>query len=353
MANGTSIAAPHVAGAWAILKQAVPGASVSQVQAALRETGVTIADAATGRGYPRLSVNAARLALAGAAGARPSRSALGSRIGQLRQSELAGAGQRGRTRVVHHPRPVLTRGPGVASLPLGEILSADLTAPNGTYVVSVQASNAFGAGPESPPQVLTVPLTPPPPGAPTELAALVAGSSVHLFWTPPAAGGEPIGYLLLAALSPGGPAVAGLTIAAPAWWTTIPGVPPGLYYLRLAAFNLGGVSALSNEVAVSVAAPQLPGPPILNPPVVTGSTVNLSWARGPGETPASYIVRASMSPTGPVVASLQVAATGLSVPKCAARHVFHRRPRRDRRRRGSRVKSGGCGGTLTPPPPWP
>jgi hypothetical protein len=37
--------------------------------------------------------------------------------------------------------------------------------------------------------------------------------------------------------------------------------------------------------------------------------------RGPGETPASYIVRASLSPTGPVVAGLQVAATALSVPR--------------------------------------
>jgi hypothetical protein len=199
-------------------------------------------------------------------------------------------------------------------LPLGEILSLDVNAPNGTYVVSVQASNAAGLGPESAGQVVTVPIIPALPGSPTGLAALVAGSSVHLFWTPPSTGGEPVGYLLVAALSPGGPPVAGLTFEAPAWWWTVPGVPPGTYYLRLAAFNLGGASALSNEVAVTVSAPQLPGPPILNPPIVIGQTVNLSWARGPGETPASYIIRASASPTGPVIASLQVNGTGISVP---------------------------------------
>jgi subtilisin family serine protease len=37
--NGTSMAAPHVAGAWAILKQAKPTASVSEVLAALTCTG--------------------------------------------------------------------------------------------------------------------------------------------------------------------------------------------------------------------------------------------------------------------------------------------------------------------------
>lgn len=316
LANGTSIAAPHVAGAWAILKQAVPGASVSQVQAALRGTGVTIPDAVTGRSHPRLSIDAARLALAGGmsgvpgAPGRPSVLGSGNFVSLSWPAPVSGGAPAGyMIRARFSPG-----GPIVASLPLGEILSTDLTAPDGTYFVSVQASNPSGLGPESDQQTLTVPLTPPPPGPPTGLAALVAGSSVHLFWTPPASGGEPVGYLLIAALSPGGPPIAGLTIAAPSWWTTIPGVPAGTYFLRLASFNHGGVSALSNEVAVSVTPPQLPGPPILNPPVVTGSTVNLAWVRGSGEAPVSYIVRASLSPTGPVVASLQVAATGLSVP---------------------------------------
>lgn len=316
LANGTSMAAPHIAGAWAMLKQAVPGATVSQVRAALRGTGAMIPDAATGQGHPRLNVNAARLALTagpgGAPGApgRPTAVGSGNFVSLSWPAPVSGGAPDGYTiRARFSPG-----GPIVASLPLADIQSLDLTAPNGTYFVSVQAGNAFGLGPESPTEILSVPLTPPPPGSPTALAALVAGSSVHLFWTPPASGGEPIGYLLLAALSPGGPPIAGLTIPAPSWWTTIPGVPPGTYYLRLAAFNHGGVSALSNEVAVSVAPPQLPGPPVLSPPIVSGSTVNLAWTRGPGETPVFYIIRASLTPTGPVVASLQVAATGLSVP---------------------------------------
>jgi subtilisin family serine protease len=42
--SGTSMAAPHVAGAWATIKQAVPNASVSTVLGALRQTGIPVHD---------------------------------------------------------------------------------------------------------------------------------------------------------------------------------------------------------------------------------------------------------------------------------------------------------------------
>jgi subtilisin len=46
--NGTSMAAPHVAGAWAILKQNSPGASVTQILNTLVNTGVPVTDARNG-----------------------------------------------------------------------------------------------------------------------------------------------------------------------------------------------------------------------------------------------------------------------------------------------------------------
>jgi len=64
--SGTSMAAPHVAGVWSLLKDAVPGASVGTILNALRQTGLPITDTrflgtAT---IPRVSVFAALSELA-------------------------------------------------------------------------------------------------------------------------------------------------------------------------------------------------------------------------------------------------------------------------------------------------
>ena len=65
IASGTSMAAPHVTGAWAVLKQAAPGASVDEVLQALGDTGIMITDirAGTGTTRPRIQVDLALSAL--------------------------------------------------------------------------------------------------------------------------------------------------------------------------------------------------------------------------------------------------------------------------------------------------
>jgi len=57
--SGTSMAAPHVAGAWAVLKSAVPEAQVEQILWLLRATGESLYDADTGRRYPRIDLDSA------------------------------------------------------------------------------------------------------------------------------------------------------------------------------------------------------------------------------------------------------------------------------------------------------
>lgn len=63
--SGTSMAAPHVAGAWAVLKGKVPGATVAQILSALTSSGVSVTDTRNSVVKPRIRVDAALSALDG------------------------------------------------------------------------------------------------------------------------------------------------------------------------------------------------------------------------------------------------------------------------------------------------
>lgn len=83
--SGTSMSAPHVAGAVAAIRSAVPQATVAQMLAALRDTGTPVT--AAGRTVPRINVDAAIRRLQGGGAAPttttltgPSTSALGQAV---------------------------------------------------------------------------------------------------------------------------------------------------------------------------------------------------------------------------------------------------------------------------------
>lgn len=138
------------------------------------------------------------------------------------------------------------------------------------------------------------------PGAPTNLAFSVSGSTVTLTWTAPSTGDPVTSYVLEAGSSSGASNLANIATgnAAPIFVAT--GVGAGTYFVRVRAQNASGSSAASNEVVVVVGTPTcptVPNPPIALSSAVSGGTVTLTWsAPAGGCAPTSYVVQAGTAP---------------------------------------------------------
>jgi len=215
-------------------------------------------------------------------------------------------------------------GATLLTVPLGLVTSFVAAAPNGAFLLSVRASNASGTGLESNEATVTVPTTAPAPGPPSGLAVSVAGNAANFTWNAPTTGGPATGYLLVAGTTPGfATPIATLPLPAAPLGVGIGGIPPGTFYVRLLAQNSGGVSTASNEVALTIAG--APTAPTMNAPSVTGSTVVLSWSPGAGGgVPTSYVVTASVSVSGPTIATVAVTGTSIMIPGVPAGTYFVR-----------------------------
>lgn len=201
-------------------------------------------------------------------------------------------------------------GPVLATVPMGTGTSFSLTAPNGTFALTVQASNSLGMGPESAPVTIAVPqAVTQAPEPPQGLVATVAGTSATFNWAPAPNGGPAEGHVLLAGLTPAFVSpIASLPLGA-GTSVVVPGVPPGTYYVRVLATNALGTSASSNEVSLTVNGAAPPAVPILDAPNVNGNTVTLSWRAGAGAAPTSYTVMASVASGGPPIATVPLTST--------------------------------------------
>jgi hypothetical protein len=270
--SGTSMAAPHVAGAWALMRQAVPGASVSATLAALRVTGVPITDTRPffggGATAPRVSIFEALASVVPVTHPAPTLASFSP--ARLRASTLPttltldGTGFNARSVVSWNGAPRPTTVVSITRL-RAEISAADLAAgPSGQATV-VNPSPGGGTS-----AALTVPVDPPPSLTPNALTA-PPGSRVTVTlangfggagdWLAFAATGSAnSSYLTFTYV---GAAVTNRT-----WAVTMPSTP-GTYEFRLFLNHGTTRAATSAAVTVDGTAPP-PAPPVL---AVSASTV--------------------------------------------------------------------------------
>jgi len=133
------------------------------------------------------------------------------------------------------------------------------------------------------------------PGPPTGLVHTVNGTTVVLTWSAPVSGGPPSSYLVEAAFTPGGGIIASLPVTGNT--LTVPGVPSGVYYVRVRALNGSGPGPASNEVTVSVSG-GCPAPPQA-PSLIVRSVAfqaTVTWGSSGGCAPTNYTLFAGTAP---------------------------------------------------------
>jgi hypothetical protein len=169
--------------------------------------------------------------------------------------------------------------------------------PPGEYWARVRGRNEFGLGAPLDEYRLFVTATGySPPGAPVNVVALMAGTALTVTWDADPGGTPATGYMLEAGTAPTLSNVAVLNLGNTRTFSYT-GVPPGVYYLRVRAYNVAGASDPSKEVVLNVGnLPAAPGVPNALARAVSGSTVTLSWLLpSDGGAPASYVIEAGTS----------------------------------------------------------
>lgn len=168
--------------------------------------------------------------------------------------------------------------PGSSSLGEASLTSTQFgpfSLPNGRYYARVYALNAAGSSPASnelPFDVVTIAL----PGPPRSFTASVNGSTVGFTWLPPSTGGAAQDYVLEAGSASGAAnIVSGVVIGGTA--ASFPGIPQGLYFVRLRARNSTGLSGPSNEAIADVGACAPPSAPQNPTYSKEGSIVGVFW----------------------------------------------------------------------------
>jgi hypothetical protein len=280
--SGTSMAAAHVSGAWALVKSFQPGASVTQVLNALRNTGVAITDVGTQATYSRIRLDTAFQSFnaIGPPGPPVNLTAIvtGNFVQLQWEAPLLGS----------TPTNYLVEAgsaPGLSNLGIfavGPARAFASLAPNGIYYVRVRAQNAFGTGPPSPEVVVVVgvgftgTLMPP-----RDFRSSFDGRVLSLNWNIETNAATPESYVIDLGTAPGQSNLGSYDLYSNQMSVSATNVLPGVYYARLRA-RIGQVlSAFSNEVnfVISSAPPCQAAPfaPSTLRANLVGNVLSLSW----------------------------------------------------------------------------
>jgi subtilisin family serine protease len=279
-ASGTSMAAPHVAGAWALARQAVPTASVTQILEAMTSTGVAVTDTRVNLTKPRLQIDAAVDLLRSGSSTSDRPQAPASLTATARgETQIDLSWQDRSTNEAGFRIRRQNGGTGswltVATVAANQTSWSNLRLVTGvTYKYQVVAFNAQGESPPSNEASATTAIALP--SAPTGLtASAVSGTQIDLAWRDNA--GNETGYRIERRDAGGSQWAEIGTVAQNVTVYRQTGLTAGAtYHYRVLAYNAAGNSAPSNEVSATL--PTVPTAPTNLTARATSSTqIELTW----------------------------------------------------------------------------
>jgi hypothetical protein len=183
-------------------------------------------------------------------------------------------------------------------------------ATGGTYFARVRAVNTYGTSVASPEVSISAATPNPRPGAPTGLTASFSGRTISITWTAPATGDPVTGYTLEVGSAAG---LANLLVVpmGPGTSFVAPGVPDGVFWLRVRGSNAAGSGTPSQDLGVVMSGAGgcvgLPYAPVLDAPAISGSLLSLSWNAPAGPVaPVSYVLLAGSAPGRADIATVEL-----------------------------------------------
>jgi hypothetical protein len=294
--SGTSLAAAHVAGAWALLKSRAPTASVSTILRALQQSAVQITDQPSGLTLPRIRIDRAALTLGTNNGAPTGVTVQvnGSTVTVTWGPPSDGSQPGYVVEILQTPG-----GQTVAFVNVGTSRSFATTLPNGTYAVRVRVVGGSASN-DVPFQIgesvnINAPLSP------RDLRITVFNNVVTLAWNMPDEGPAANGFIIDVGSAPSLSNYGSFDTGSNA--TSINAAPPsaGTYYVRIRARNAFGVSGPSNEEKLVISGGgscnAVPVAPFGLRSTVVGSLVTLNWSPPvTGGVVGGYILEAGTAP---------------------------------------------------------